>query len=209
MFERFMAVLVFVLILVVIFIVGKLREYYREKKIKELVSWIEVYDAPYSHCSHGHDMPLWMYIHNAQIKLNTQKEHRICNEEEWKFVKEIIQEFQNDLMQSYFKGNLGVPKSKYYITKEYYFMYRLERFLEGHLRDHEFLGYDMETYNCNSDYSLTEFSVAYYKLYYVVYLFCKNCKPLNESGMRYSDKVLLEWIEKKIQTERKEETNAM
>ena len=203
----FLAALCSILIFAIICMADKFRFYYREKKLKEFVSWIVVYNTP---LVHSHDMPLWMYVHNAQVRLDIPEEYRISNDEEWRFVREIIQEFQNDLMQSYFKGNLGVPKSKYYITEEYYFMYRLEEFLESHHRDHEFLGYNMRTYGSDSSYFLTGFSVAYYKLYYVIYLFCKNCKPLNESGMRYSDKVLLEWIEEKIQTaNRKEETNAM
>ena len=196
---EFLAGLSSILILAIIGMADQLRKFYRDKKIKKWVSWVVVYDAPYSPSASGHDMPIWMYIHNAQIKLNIQEEYRISSDEEWQFVKEIVQELQNNLMQSYFKGHLGVIKSKYEIRGEHYFMYKLGEFLEKHERDHEFLGYDMRNY-CDPDYSLTDFSIAYFKLYYVVYLFCKKCKPLNESGMRYSNKMLLEWIEEKIQT---------
>lgn len=195
MVERFMAVLAYVLILAIIFIIGKLREFYREKNIKELVSWIVVDNTL---CVRSHDMPLWMYVHNAQNKPWVKEEYRISSDKEWGFAKEIIQEFQNDLMQAYFKGNVRVRKSKYVITEEYYFMYSLEGFLESHLDDYKFLGYDMRTYGSNRSYCLTDFSIAYRKLYYIVYLFCKNCKPLNESGMRYSNERLVECIEAQI-----------
>lgn len=204
---KFLAILCSILIFTVICMADQLRKCHREKTLKKFVSWAVVYN---SYLVYSHDMPLWMYIHNAQIKLCIHKEYRISSDEEWRLAKEILQEFQTDLMQTYFKGNLRLPKSKYEITGEHFFMYRLEHFLESHLRDSEFLGYDMRTYGGDSSYFLTDFSVVYYKLYYVIYLFCKNCKPLNESGMLYNDRVFLEWIEGKIQTaNRKEDTDAM
>lgn len=201
---EFLAYLAAILIFAIICMADKLKKFYQEKKIKNWVSWVVVYNTL---AVSSHDMPLWMYIHNAQIKLGIDERYRISTDEEWKFAKEIIQEFQNNLMQSYFKGNLGLIKSKYVIYGEDYFMYKLGSFLEEHQCDYEFLGYKMHKERISykkygswggelfdASYVISDFSVVYHKLYHTVYMFCKNCKSLNENGLRYSNGEFLKEI---------------
>ena len=172
------------LILTIVFMVPKLRELYSESNLRKLVSWIMI----------NHDLPLWTYIKDAQYKYEIKKEHRITDEHDWEIVQDILRQFQADIGQSYFKGNLKQIKSKYVISGEHYFMVLLCSYLMEHQCDREFLGYDMhkETLSYkeygswggqlfDATYALTDFAIIYHKLYYIACVFCKNCPTLMKS----------------------------
>ena len=115
-------------------------------------------------------------------------------------VKDILAEFQKELIQDYFNNNLKIIKSKYAIPAEHYFMFALTSFLEDHQCDHDFHGNAMQkerlSYKRYGDwggpcydatYSLTDFALVYHRLYYVAYLFCRSSKILNPNGVAFQN----------------------
>ena len=189
-----------ILIIITIIAITKWHDYSQERKLKELVSWCLIKEKPYELLMHAHDLPLWAYISNAQINLQVSQKYRIEGDEEWGFVKEILEEYQKDLTRSYFKGHLRMIKSKYAIDGDVYFMLTLQSFLNDHQCEYKFLDHDMHaetvSYKRYGDwggpcfdatYSLTDFAVTYHKLYYTTYLFCKNSKITNPSGESFQN----------------------
>ena len=113
-------------------------------------------------------------------------------------VKDILSEFQKELIQDYFSNKLKIVKSKYDIPGEHYFMFALTSFLEDHQCDYDFQGNPMHkdtlSYKRYGDwggpcydatYSLTDFALVYHKLYYVAYLFCKSSEIFNPKGVAF------------------------
>lgn len=171
--------------------VSKLRELYKEKKLRDLVSFSVIGDycpilGRYSYVS----APYYV-IMNAQHKYGIKKEYCITEEKENKYMHEIIEEFQKEMALSYFKGNLKIFKSKYVMQGENYFMLLLHSYLQEHQCDYNFLGYDMHNERiAYKEYdgggymatdTLTEFAITYHKIYYIAHVYCKNCKPIVES----------------------------
>ena len=180
MFIKISSGVLTILIIALIFMISKLREYYSEKKLRELVSWSIIGDYRFA-------------IANAQYKYGIKKEYCITEETEKEYMWEIIAEFQKEMARSYFKGELKTVKSKYAIWGEHYFMYSLQYFLGKHQCDYEFLGHYMHEERISykeysgdgyeSTYTLTDFAVVYHKMYYISHVFCRNCKPIIESNM--------------------------
>lgn len=172
--------LTFLLVVIFYFLISKLREFYKVKSLRDLVAWS---------VNGGNGIPLWAEISNAQNRLKIQKEYCIYSDDEWDYVREIVDEYRKDLMFSYFKGDFIVIKSKYVISGECYFMASLYAFLSEHQCDYKFLGHDMhekiveqngnwgEIHNVT--YSLTEFAIVLHKMHYITYMYCKEDKRLS------------------------------
>lgn len=197
MLDRILAILLFILVFVVIIMVSKLRELYKEKKLRDLVSFSVIGDycpplGRYSYVS----APYYV-IMNAQNKYGIKKEYCITEKKENKYMHEIIEEFQKEMARSYFKGELKTIKSKYIMQGENYFMLLLHSYLQEHQCDYNFLGYDMHNERISyKEYdgggymatdTLTEFAVTYHKMYYIAHVYCKNCKPIVESEIPLFD----------------------
>lgn len=210
--EELLAPIIIILVFVFIFLFSKLREFYRDRSLRELVAW-SVSTDDHIRCN----LSLSNYIVNAQIKLSLPQEHRVLGSVETDYMKEILAEYQRDLSQSYFEGYLKLIKSKYAIPGEHYFMYTLQSYLDDHQCDYEFIGHDMhkkrisykEYGSCgvthfDATYSLTDFAIVYHKIYYIAYLFCKNSKVINPNGDTYqNDEFLKEILDtKQIQISR-------
>lgn len=195
MFEEVFSKLFFVLTIAVVLMAFKLRELYREKKMKKLISWIAINNSPVTSL-YGHDAPLWTYISDAQYHLKIKKEYCILEEQDWKLAKEILEKFQLYAVQLYLRGELKIIKSKYEIWGEHYFMFLLQSYLMKHQCDDKFFGYDMHKERISykeygrwggalfdATYALTDFAVVYHKMYYITNIYCKNCKSIIESNM--------------------------
>ena len=191
------AISIFVFVASVAF--SKWRDLSRERKLRDLVSWSVVNAKPQELLVHSHDLPLWAYLKNAQIKYIPQ-EHHISGDDEWQFAKEILEAYQNYLTQSYFRGHLKEIKSKYAVDGEDYFMSALHDFLSSHECDSKFLGYDMHEKTVDykgygswggplfdATYSLSKFAVVYHKMYYIAYHYCKNSKITNPKGSSFQN----------------------
>lgn len=175
----------------------KWHQYSQAQQLKSLVAWSIIPDHPFLDIN-GHEIPLWSYISNSQIQLNLPQEYRISGDNEWVWAKEIIDEYQNNLVLSYFKGDLTNIRSNGVIKGEAYFMNALQYFLKKHQCDYKFLGYDMHKERVehkqhgdwggpcyDATFSLTDFAIVFHKLYYIAYLYCKNNKTLNPVGDAY------------------------
>ena len=192
--DCFIVALVCVLLLVGYLFVTKYRKLCRNNELSNRVSWV-VSDKK-------RDMSLWRYVSNAQIHCKITDEYRISTEEEWQYVREILEEFKNDLSSNYFDGALKTEiKSKYVITEEQYFLYALCAFLTRHQCDSDFIGYEMHddilernyygNLSFSAKYIVSDFAIAFNKLLYVAYVSCKNHKGIGEY---YDDEEYIEDI---------------
>lgn len=189
------------------YLFSKLIELHRVKSLRDLVAWT---------VTGGAGIPLWAEISNAQNKIKLPKEHRIAGDDDWSYVREIIDEYKKDLMLSYFRGHLIVIKGKYAISGENYFMASLYAFLSDHQCDYEFLGHDMhkerisyksygESFSAGFDatYALTEFAVVFHKMHYITYMYCKGNEILKAFVPEWNEKNLKEILDtKQIQLSR-------
>lgn len=205
--EELLAPIIFILVFVFIFLFSKLREFYRDKSLRELVAWS---------VTGGGGIPLWSKVSNAQIKHKLSKEYCIAGDEEWDYAKEIIDEYRKDLTQSYFKGHLKVIKSKYVVQGEEYFMFARYAFLSDHQCDYKFLGHDMhiDTVSFNrygnwggplydATYSLTDFAVVFHKMHYITYMYCRGSEILKPFVPAWNEENLKEILDtKQIQISR-------
>ena len=204
----------FVFVAIIAF--SKWHEYSQEKRLRDLVSWCVVKEKPGELLTHAHDLPLWAYVSNAQIKIKIPNEHCVVGDEEWSFAKDILEEYKNDLTQSYFKGYLRMIKSKYVIQHEAYFMLTLYIFLSDHQCDSKLLGHDMHKerleYTRYSDwggpcydaiYSLTTFAIVFHKMHYIAYMYCRGNEMLRDFVPEWNEKNLKEILDtKQIQVSR-------
>lgn len=185
----------------------KWAEYAREKKLRDLVAWSVTGDYCPALGQNSFTRELLLKILNSQFAGAVEPKYRITEEFGKQYIREIIEEYQRDLSRSYFRGLIKLPKSKYEIPHEDFFMMTLYDFLAEHQCDAEFLKYEMrkerleykhhgdwEGSLCDATYSLTDFAVVYHKLYYISYKFCKNSRITNpnESPNWY------DWVEKSL-----------
>jgi len=202
-FVYFFAAYVFVSIAAFI----KWREYSQEKKLRELVSWSALGDYSPALGRYSYLSELLYAVLNAQYDDAIDKKYRITEEFEKQYVREIIEEYQKDIMRSYFKGHLKLIKSKYVVNGEDYFLITMRDFLESHQCDEKFLCHDMHEeiveYKRYGDwggpcydatYALTDFAIVFNKLYYITYLYCKHSKIANPRGNRFSNEMFIKEI---------------
>lgn len=199
--------LTFLLVVVFYFLFSKLRELYKVKSLRDLVAW--------SVNGEG-GIPLWAEISNAQIKLKLPNEYCVIGDDEWEYVREILDEYRKDLMNSYFKGYLKMIKSKYVISGECYFMASLYTFLCEHQCDYEFLSHKMHKerleYHRYGDwggplfdakYEQTDFAIVFHKMHYITYMYCKEDKRLKAFVPVWNEENLKEILDtKQIQVSR-------
>lgn len=181
--------LIVAIILVVIiesyFIIKKVHELSKQKRLNELVAWCVTTNSN----EYRNNLSLLDYIKNAQNKYCTTSELKIATDE-WDSVKLLIESFQNDTTQDYFCKHLKNPPPK--IDGESYFMCLLQEYLDKHQCDHYFLDNKMhkETLSrkdygswggqlYDATYSVTDFALVFHKLYYISYMFCKNSTKIN------------------------------
>lgn len=199
--EGFIAYIFCIFIFVAIVAFSKWRELSKERKLRDLVSWSVVRTKPYELLVHAHDLPLWAYLKNAQIEFKLPDKYRITGDVEWGYAKEVIEEFQKDLIQSYFKGHLKLIKSKYDVRGEDYFMCSLYAFLSEHQCDYEFLGHDMHSDLLNTGspttYAQTDFAIALHKMHYITYMYCRRSKILKYLVPEWNEKNLQEILDTK------------
>ena len=136
----------------------------KEKKLRELIAWAATGDNNRS----SYTWELVNAIRGAQCSDAIDAKYRISDDAEWKYVREIIEEYQKDLMRSYFKGKTISVKSKDEMYGNEYFMFTLGVFLSDHQYDHEFMGY----------YLRSDFGTVFFKLHYIAYMYCENNEKL-------------------------------
>lgn len=207
-FHEIQPILIILSIVLFCFLFSKTKEYYKNKKVKELFAWIISENSADFRCN----LHLHNYIANAQNKCNLLQEHRVTSDEEWNTVKEILIEFQKDATIKYFTDNYHIPKSRYVINGEVYFIYLLNSYLESHQCEDKVAGHKMHSKTLNykdygswgaplfdATYELSDFGIIYHKLYYISYMFCKNNPVLNAKGELWTVEESIEEIIKSKQ----------
>lgn len=173
-----------VLFIVVIFTIDKTLEYYRKKKLFELVSWSVIGDYNPYLSEHSYIDALIFEIITAQQDDSIEHKYRI-DREDFEIVKEIVEEYQSYIAKLYFRNKLYLFERKYHVTKKDYFMFMFYHFLSKYSTKSDFIGYNMHRELIESKwfedgesssftYSLSDFGILYYKLYYITYMYCKR-----------------------------------
>lgn len=188
--ESVLAMLFIVFVVVAIIAFKKWHEASQERNLRDLVEWSTSSDN-HIRCN----LSLSAYVYNAQIKLFLPQEYRIAGDEERKTANELLEEYRKDLMQAYFAGKLNIPKSKYVVQGQDYFMFALYAFLSDHQCDYEFLGHNMR--------KATDFAVVFHKMHYITYMYCRKNETLKDLVPEWNEKNLKEILEtKQIQLQR-------
>lgn len=214
--ELILTVLLGIFVLAAIIAFEKWHEYTQERELRDLVSWSAIGDYCPALGRHSYVRDLLIAVLNAQFDDAIEKKHRITDEADKPYVIEIIEDYQRDIMRSYFKGQLKIIKSKYSIRGEHYFMLTLYCFLSEHQCDYEFLGHAMhkeriayksygESLSAGFDatYSLTDFAVVFHKMHYITYMYCRGNKILKDFVPDWKEKNLKEILDtKQIQISR-------
>jgi hypothetical protein len=154
--DGFVSALVFLFICVSVWAFTTWRKLKNTESLKQLVTWsvCESDDIRYN-------IPLWAHLKNAQIHTHIRDAYRISGDEEWEAAKGIIERYQNNLTKSYFNGILWVPKSKYMIQGEDFFIFMLYVYLcENQIYGH---------------------NVVFHKMHYITYMYCKAHPALQKS----------------------------
>lgn len=205
--ESVLAMMLTAFIFVAIIAFAKWHKLSQERKLRDLVSWSAIGDYCPALNRHSYVRELLIAILNAQYNTAINQKHRIT-EDEKKCVIEIIEEYQKDIMRSYFKGQLKIIESKYAISGENYFMLALYSFLSEHQCDYEFLGHDMHKERLeykrygdwggpcyDATYSLTDFAIVFHKMHYITYMYCKNSEILKDKVPSWNENNLKEILD--------------
>lgn len=205
--NRIIAYVVATLFLLTAIACKKWHEYAQERRLRNLVTWSAIGDYCPALGRYSYVREPFFAILNAQCNDAIDRKYRINEETDKQLVIEIIEAYQKDIMQSYFKGHLKSIKSKYAISGEDYFMMALCGYLDEHHVEREFLGHDMHKERLeykrygnwggpcyDATYALTDFAIVYHKLYYITYMFCKNSKITNPSGYSYTNEKFIKEI---------------
>lgn len=205
--ESVLAMLLSVFIFVAIIAFGKWHEYTQAQKLRDLVSWSAIGDYSPALGRNSYVQELLFAVLNAQYNEVIDKKYRIT-EEEKQYVIEIIEDYQRDIMRSYFKGHLKMINSKYVILGKDYFMLMLYTFLSEHQCDYKFLEHDMHkervfyksygsSFSAGFDatYALTDFAVVFHKMYYIAYMYCKGNDTLKKFVPEWNGKNIKEILD--------------
>ncbi len=182
--ENFWEAVVIILVVVMIFTIDKTVDYYRQKRLMGIVSWSIIGDYdPALGCNSYVDAQVGL-IQRTQCECSIGEKYRISNDD-IVFAREIIEEYQKHINRLYFRGLLKLPKTKYHITKENYFMLFFNDFLLAHSTKREFAGHrmhseiiDYESFGTIGEgtarYTMSDFGMLYYKLYYISAVCCNK-----------------------------------
>ena len=100
-----------VLVLVMFFTIDRTIKYYKQRKLFELVSWSAIgdYDPVLSRYSYIND--LIFSIRRAQSSDSISAQYKVVEDEDFKLVREIVEEYQDHITKLYFRDKLSLFKS--------------------------------------------------------------------------------------------------
>lgn len=112
---------------------------------------------------------LWSYLLGAQNELKIPKQYCLANETDRAVVARIIEDYKMKLSTAYFEDRFHPAKTKTEQTSISCFMLSLYDYFDR-TKTHDIPGHQLE-----------EFSLTYFKAYYITYLYCKNSPISNPS----------------------------
>lgn len=169
--------------LLIIFILAnfeKFLDYHKQSKIRSLV-----------HDCLRNRRDLLIFIHQAQSAIPAQYQ---ITDSESHYVNLILSEFENSLVQKHSACEITLPKTRYSIPTIDFFMNQLYLFCKEYQYDEEVAGEVMRDtvlyrHGYNTTYSLTDFGVAFHKVYYISVNYVANSRIYNPNGngLHYPD----------------------
>lgn len=189
-----------VLVVAMIFTIDRTVKYYKQKKLFKLVAWSVIgdYDPVLGRYSYIND--LIFSIRRVQSGDSISAQYKIVEDEDFKLVREIVEEYQDYITKLYFRDKLNLFKSKYAVSETDYFMAMFHDFLSENSAKSEFLGHDMyseridfksyEGDGYRAKYAMSDFGILFYKLYYITHMYCKE-SPVFQN-------IVAGWAEKNI-----------
>ena len=96
-----------ILVAAIIFTIDRTVKYYKQKKLFELVSWSAIgdYNPVLSRYSYIND--LIFSIRRAQSSDSISAQYKIVEDEDFKLVREIVEEYQDHITKLYFRDILA------------------------------------------------------------------------------------------------------
>ena len=185
--EGLTSAFVFLFICVSIWAFTTWRKLRSMEKLKEWVAW-SVHEDDFIR----YNIPLWAHFKNAQLKDYIQDKYRIVGENEWETVKEIIERYQKELMQSYFDGRLWALKSIYRIDGKDYFIFMLYVYLC------ENVNYGQNTVFRLRSNNIDNRNIVFHKMRYIAYMYCKSNLALQNNVPEWNESVLKEMLDENL-----------
>lgn len=202
MMKYIIALLVAVGLYAVLILLLKFRQYKDEHDLFDLVSW----------CCGGCGMesqrcqPLLEYLRDVQIKLKLEQKYCVL-QDETENAQLILDSFGEWLAGKYFRKKLTTFR-QHTVSGLDYFMATLCSYLGEHECNSSFLDRKMHdqrvSYKSYSEttsigpydasYSLTDFAITFFKLYYTAYLFCSYSNVINPKKVLYNSPEKIKWI---------------
>lgn len=104
---------------------GKWYKYKQEQELLDLISWSAIGDHCRATGKTSYVGEPAIAVFSTQIDANIETKYRLSYEEDYAVVIKIIEDFQLDLMRSYFKRNRLIVKRKYSVSGKDYFIFAL------------------------------------------------------------------------------------
>lgn len=143
-----------ILVLIIICLSYKLYEHYVAKSLFENIKWCVSYNPNSFSDNIKPEIKMRGYIIHLQTEESLEEQYRII-QSDFDIVNEILKNYQQDLLQRYFRGYAPAYKN---LSEEEYFIVTFLEFLQRHqLEDRE-----------------TNYAVTYHKLSYILQLSSKN-----------------------------------
>jgi hypothetical protein len=193
------------LILFIVYLICKQHKLGTEKRKKEYVCQIIHGDWQIDHYHTDYN---FSYFEMIQRHLKVADKYKFTKNDE-KQVMRVFEEFKNNLSEEYFSNRIGLPKTKFVLDNNTFLFYSLYIFLDKKYCSTCFCENPMhketitlEYYSTDGycgTYTVTEFAIVVFKLFYTSYIFCKNSKILNPKGEFFKNE---SHIEKLIDTQK-------
>jgi hypothetical protein len=165
-------------------------KYYKQKRLFEFAAWPVT--SPIR--------DLVGEIEMAESRYSIPPQYRINKATEQDFVDEILREYQSHIAKLYYSNRLQLIKSKYVLTAEDYFMASLHDFLSD--KSESIMFSDHFLYRSKNDgnkpkHIMTDFGIAFYKLYYITRTYCKQNPVCNNRFSHWIDTDITNVLDRK------------
>lgn len=181
------------IILIAAFAIYKFVQNSRVESLRKQVEWVtstnDGWDGP-------RGLQLWQYVYNVQIKKSIPQKYRITQSEDWVLVRSIIKECTDKVGKDYLDRRLepsaeyaALTPEEFFFAKFYYYLYieaiKHDRICGKDIYTHTDPFVDEFGYDAQKCF-LSNAGVVYYKLCYIVAIYCKDNPRINcfKTGVR-------------------------
>lgn len=207
-----MVTIIIILMLIIAFLLFKFYEHFNERDLFNKVAWCTTENSFICRCNLHLiewlcNVPFYStkecrpdrFFPNADKLFFIHENYCIRGDKEYNIAKEILEQYQRDLIQKYLSGKLREDSSIRKLTEAEYFLYTLAFFLQKHECEKIFNGNEMyktkdyKSYGSwggplyDATYELTNFAVVYHKMYYIAQMYCLTLRknPLDTDTISF------------------------